>query len=83
MNLKVNTVSSLHEAKAHRSSFSVRTASSDGREVNHEDPLGFLQSKNGKLLTLTFEKLKLRTYTGKEGVRLSVSPETQASFQNY
>lgn len=36
-----NRVNSLRKAKAQRS----RTASSDEEEVNHEDPLGFLQSK--------------------------------------
>lgn len=52
----------------------VRITSSDGEKVNHEDPLGFLQSKNGKLLILTCQKSKPETYM-EEMVRASVSPE--------
>lgn len=40
-----NRVNNLQEVKIHISSFSVRIASSDREEVNHEDPLGFVQSK--------------------------------------
>lgn len=91
MNLKVKRVSSLHKAKVHRSGLSVRITSSDGEEVNHEDPLGFLKSKTGKLLTLTFEKSKPKAYMEKERVRVSVSPEwglkrhskTTKTFENH
>ena len=61
---------------------SVRISSSDGEEVNHEDPVSFLQSTSGKLVAHIWE-IKTKNIKGEgEGKRQHItSQETQATLQ--